>query len=214
MYDLCAEIAQMHPFELLDFASMTIGEVGSAQAHFRSSLFRSGYFETSLLYKAMGWLIDREPPDSLMDPDTPAWLFGVGDGCIRAARSKAGITHTTYLIELKLASGPVASAHIDIDNHSNQIVHYGLVAKPISQLVRHLRASEASTKAAFRSTPPRTATDALRKARLAFDTPANNNVSQASLRTEPTESHNPLLNNPWPHNRALLDFILDEFTVA
>ena len=203
--ELADEIRNMHPVELLDLAAKTIADVGSTERQVRSALFAAGYFETSLLEKSMSWLVDRRAPESLLDPDTPAWLFNVADGVIRAARRRTEEDRTSYLIEMKLPGGPVGSMQIRIDNNSGAITNYFAAREPLPALVKLLRAMEGAGRGSKRNgskdngtyhkVGTQVALEALLEARRVFDLDPG--------RSTPA--------NPWPHNRALLDFVLDEF---
>jgi hypothetical protein len=197
MYDLKVELAGMHPFELLDYAAKTIAEAGPVERRVRSALFASGYFETSLLYKAMGWLVDRRPPEALLDPDTPPWLFDVNDGVIRAAKRRVDDDSTSYLLELKLPGGPVGSLQVRVDTASGAITNYYVAGEPMAALVKLIRSVEPEGFGIYRKIATATAYETVLDASVEFDV--------EPIRSSP--------GNPWPHNRALLDFVLDEFDV-
>lgn len=194
-YDLKRFLADLHPIEMLDFAAKTLDDVGIGQRRLRQLLLGYGYYETSLLVKSMEWLVDRRAPESLLDPDTPDWLFDLDGGVVRAAKRRSyDDDHVSYIVEIELNGGTTGCIQARLDEHGT-LCNAWVMADHIEAAAKLIRAVDSDPRS-YRTVKPATALGALRGGRAKFD-------ALPEFRPSPF--------NPWPANRALLDFVLDHF---
>lgn len=197
-FDLKVFLEDLQPIEILDFAAKTLDDVGIGQRRLRQLLFRSGYYETSLLMKAMEWLAERRAPESLLDPDTPDWLFDLDCGVARAAKRRTyDDDHVSYIIEVELNGGTTGCLQARLDEHGT-LCNAWVIAEPIDYAARLIRAVDADPRP-YRTIKPATALRELQRGR------AKSGASPEFVSSR---------FNPWPANRALLDFVLDHFEPA
>ena len=194
-YALKLFLADLHPIEMLDFAAKTLDDVGIGQRRLRQLLLAYGYHETLLLAKSMEWFVERRAPESLLDPDTPDWLFDLDGGVVRAAKRRSyDDDHVSYIVEVEFNGGAAGCIQARLDENG-ALCNAWVMSERIDAAAKLIRAVD-SNRRAYRTIKPETALRALREGRASFD-------------ALPEFCPSPF--NPWPANRALLDFVLDCF---
>lgn len=194
---LADNVTDKHPFKVLERAAFYITDYGANESLLRQRLRAIGWFEESVLSKALDWLATGQPPYSLLDPDTPKWLHNLDAGTIRAARYRDEGEMTSYLLEVKLPGGPVGTLQLTIDA-GGRLGDAFAWGGPISKLIRQKRSHDIDDFGTFRPLSTKMAQRALRAARDAFD-------------ATPIEER-PF--SPWPSSRPLVDFVLDHLVAT
>ena len=193
--EITEDLEDAGPIVVLDRAAHCMAELGSDVQELRRSLRAWGWYDASLLEKGIGWLSTGMGPESLLDPDTPRWLHELGRGVISAARRRKEDDNTSYLIELEVGGDVVGTIQLRLDD-TGRLYNAFVASDGIDGLSRLVTSIERRrTKAPYRRILPRTAVRELRRGRDAYD-------------VNPTADS---LANPWPRNRALVDFVLDRF---
>lgn len=144
----------------------------------------------------MEWLADRKPPESLLDPGTPDWLFHLDRGPVCAAmRRVCEAGNRFYLIDIELNGGTRGGPRVQLDD-DGVLRNTQATTEPAEAAAARVANLEIEPHL-HRTIDPQSALDDLREGRSKFD---------ALLHDEPTRS------GCWPANRALLDFVIDHFT--
>jgi len=198
--EITEDLEDAGPIVVLDRAAHCIAELGSDVDELCRSLRAWAWYDASLLEKGIGWMSTGMGPESLLDPDTPRWLHELGRGVISAARRRKDDDSTSYLIELEVGGDVVGTIQLRLDDSGR--LYNAFVADDgidgLSRLLTSLERRRLSSGAAYRRILPRTAVRELRRGRDAYD----ENPTAESLA------------NPWPRNRALIDFVLDRFDAS
>lgn len=195
--EITEDLEEAGPIALLNRAAHCIAAVGPEVDELCRSLVITGWHEASLLDTAIRWLSTVEVPESLLDPDTPRWLHELGRGVISAARRRKEGDSTSYLVELEVGGDLLGTMQLRLDD-SGRLYNAFVASDDVDGLARLLTTLEnrrLSSGASYRRILPRTAVRELRRGRAAYD-------------ADPTPDS---LANPWPRNRALIDFVLDRF---
>ncbi len=188
-------LEEVAPIVVLDRAAQSIAALGPEVDALCERLFAAGWYEASLLEKAIRWLNTGEGPESLLDPDTPRWLHELGRGVVSAARRRKDDGSTSYLVELEVGGEPIGTIQLRLDD-AGRLYNAFVSSDEIDGLGRLVTSIERRrTKAPYRRILPRTAVRELRRGRTAYD----DNPTAESLA------------NPWPRNRPFIDFVLDRF---
>ncbi len=201
--DLLDELEEMlskrRLFSFLDFAAGAVTEVGSGLDDYLSELRRSGLYEAAMFATAMDWMARGVQPDSVLDPDTPAWLVGLDQGQIVQAEVCLDRGETTsYLIGMRVG-GRAGTIQATIDHtRSDALATCVVVGGPIAKLKRELAAATAGDKPRYVRTGTETAVYAVARAIARFD--------DLRLPRDPAD--------PWPRNRPLVTFAMSQFELA
>lgn len=195
--DLEEMLDQGQPFAFLDFAAKALTEIRPHIGDYLAALRRSGFYETAMLATAMSWLASGVRPESVLDPDTPAWLVQLGNG--RVVESKVcqeNAESTSYLIGIELVGGQTGTMQARIDHaHHDALTNYFVTDDSADALARILAAVTRPANPMYVNCDPGAAVQAISRA-----------VERYGSGSSAPESA-----NPWPRNRPLLDFAISHF---
>lgn len=181
------------PFAFLDFAARSLHHVRGDLQSVLGWLRAYGWYESAMFATAMEWLHTGVRPESCMDPDTPGWLRHLDDMHITEAWRQEFEDTTSFVVGLRLPAGQIGAFQARI-HHSqgDQLRNYFVLDDPPERMTRLL-------VSAWRNQPP------------AYEpVEAQSALTQIAKAVERYGSgpHEPEPANPWPTNRALLDFVL------
>ena len=117
-----------------------------------------------------------------------------------AARRRKADDSTSYLVELEIGGEVVGTMQLRLDEHGRLCNAFSVDddIDGLSRLLTSLERDRRPSVGTYRRILPRTAVRELRRGRAHFD-------------DSPTSEQE---GNPWPRNRALVDFILDRFDTS